>query len=139
MDDAPSLPPLPDPFDEVDDLPSPPPSPPPTSRPEKRQRTAYNDMLDGKRPQKHAHRNRKAKRRKTIQEEGHKPRASTIRKYVATAQPVHTGLDTTNLPVAHGAYAAKVEDKRGEKYGSKQRRTLDDLVRLGFRILPWNG
>lgn len=139
MDDAPLLPPRPDPFDEVDDLPPLVPSPPAPSRPEKRRRTAFNDMVDGKKPQTRSHRNRKEKRQKSIKEDGHKPRASTKSKYVASAQPVQTGLNTADLPAAHGAYVAKVEDKRGEKYGSKQRRTLGDLVRLGINILPWNG
>jgi hypothetical protein len=37
-----------------------------------------------------------------------------------------------------GAYAAKVEDK-SEKYGSKQRRTLAQLIDLKFQVVKWNG
>jgi hypothetical protein len=42
------------------------------------------------------------------------------------------------LPTAHGVYAAKVED-RAEKRGGKQRRSLAELIGLGFQLIPWNG
>ncbi|KAJ7907726.1 hypothetical protein B0H13DRAFT_1879351 [Mycena leptocephala] len=57
---------------------------------------------------------------------------------LSNAVPLATNLDASTLPVAHGTYAGKVEDK-SEKYGSKQYRTLAQLLGLGFRLLKWNG
>jgi hypothetical protein len=48
-------------------------------------------------------------------------------------------LDTTALPAAHGAYAAKAEAKKTEKYGSKKPRTLTELLTKGFHLVRWNG
>ncbi|KAJ7734718.1 hypothetical protein B0H14DRAFT_2198399, partial [Mycena olivaceomarginata] len=42
----------------------------------------------------------------------------------------------SELPAAHGAYAAKVEQ---DTWGSKKRRTLPELIGLGFRLLSWDG
>ncbi|KAF8169555.1 hypothetical protein K438DRAFT_1543653, partial [Mycena galopus ATCC 62051] len=46
--------------------------------------------------------------------------------------------DAATLPTASGAYAAKTEQKP-EKYGSKKRCTLVELISLGFQLIPWNG
>jgi hypothetical protein len=48
-------------------------------------------------------------------------------------------LDTAALPTAHGAYAAKAEGKKTEKYGSKKPCTLTELIAMGFRLVKWNG
>ncbi|KAJ6546742.1 hypothetical protein DFH09DRAFT_858538, partial [Mycena vulgaris] len=53
-------------------------------------------------------------------------------------KPLQAAIDSATLPAAHGAYAAKSADA-DETWGSKKPRTLDELVRLGFRVVPWNG
>ncbi|KAJ7760888.1 hypothetical protein DFH07DRAFT_1021423 [Mycena maculata] len=50
----------------------------------------------------------------------------------------NNSIDEDTLPTAQGAYTAKVESKQ-EKYGSKKRRTLAELIGLGFQVIPWNG
>jgi hypothetical protein len=47
-------------------------------------------------------------------------------------------FNASTLPTARGAYAAKVEDK-AEKYGGKKRRSLAELIALGFQLVRWNG
>jgi hypothetical protein len=42
------------------------------------------------------------------------------------------------LPTAHSAYAAKVENK-SEKHGAKQRRSLAELIAVGFQLIRWDG
>ncbi|KAJ7814508.1 hypothetical protein B0H14DRAFT_3477020 [Mycena olivaceomarginata] len=49
---------------------------------------------------------------------------------------IPTVLDATELPAALGAYTAKVEQ---DTWGSKKRRTLPELIGLGFRLLSWDG
>ncbi|KAJ7840504.1 hypothetical protein B0H14DRAFT_3458046 [Mycena olivaceomarginata] len=49
-----------------------------------------------------------------------------------------TDMSPAQLPSANIAYAAKVED-RAEKRGSKQRRSLAELIGVGFQLIPWNG
>ncbi|KAJ7853838.1 hypothetical protein B0H14DRAFT_3653221, partial [Mycena olivaceomarginata] len=44
----------------------------------------------------------------------------------------------STLPSTFGAYAGKVEGA-GEKYGSKVRRSLPNLLGLGFRLVDWDG
>ncbi|KAJ6467411.1 hypothetical protein C8R45DRAFT_783198, partial [Mycena sanguinolenta] len=43
-----------------------------------------------------------------------------------------------SLPTAQGAYGGKVESK-AEKYGSKRRRSLAELLGLGLQLVPWDG
>jgi hypothetical protein len=70
---------------------------------------------------------------------GYTPRASTIAEQVTPAVPVDVpSFDTAALPTAHGTYGAKVESK-SEKYGSKKRRSLVELIGLGFRLVNWDG
>jgi hypothetical protein len=67
------------------------------------------------------------------------PRASTVAEHVKPAIPLHTpSLDAITLPATHGAYAGKVEDK-DEKYGAKKRRSLAELISLGFQLVRWDG
>ncbi|KAJ7756733.1 hypothetical protein B0H14DRAFT_3512063 [Mycena olivaceomarginata] len=49
------------------------------------------------------------------------------------AVPLAAGFDTSSLPTASGAYSAKVKNKR-ERYGSKVRRSLTNLLGLGFQL-----
>ncbi|KAJ7077508.1 hypothetical protein B0H15DRAFT_743670, partial [Mycena belliarum] len=51
---------------------------------------------------------------------------------------VQTTLDASALPSTYGSYSAKAEDPRS-KYGHKKRRTLPELIALGFRLVPWDG
>ncbi|KAJ6513497.1 hypothetical protein DFH09DRAFT_1433163 [Mycena vulgaris] len=75
-----------------------------------------------------------------IEEHDHPSRLSTLRKHVRTplAQALRSAINANILPAAHGGYTAKneTEDKR---WGSKKRRTLEELVRLGFQAVHWNG
>jgi hypothetical protein len=67
------------------------------------------------------------------------PRTSTIHRFVHGTDPLVTSLDAATLPVARGAYGAKVEQP-GEKRGSKQCRSLTELIfGLNFRLIKWNG
>ncbi|KAJ7873190.1 hypothetical protein B0H13DRAFT_2349172 [Mycena leptocephala] len=124
--------PLPDPFNDVDNLPLPPP---------RRKRPAspsYDDLLATGKPLKNKHRRRAAKRVRTIAQNGYTPRASTIAEQVMPAVPIEAPFfDTAALPTAHGAYGAKVESK-GEKYGSKKPRSLVEPIGLGFRLVNWD-
>ncbi|KAJ7807197.1 hypothetical protein B0H14DRAFT_3882094 [Mycena olivaceomarginata] len=125
--------PPPDPSNDVDDLPPPPP-------PRKRRRSpSFDDVLAAGKPQTGNHRRRAVKRAHKIYEDGYAPSDSAIRDHVLPAEPVAApAFDATNLPAAQGAYAAKVENKK-EKYGSKKRRTLTELIALGFQLIRWNG
>ncbi|KAJ7467008.1 hypothetical protein FB451DRAFT_1401859 [Mycena latifolia] len=131
------LPPPPyDPMNDVDDL-----LPlPQTPRAPSPRRTAFDDMRDGKKPLSRSHRKRQEKRARTKTEEGHAPRPFTLRKHVrpALVKPLRAAINANLLPAARGAYAAKVADG-DELYGRKKRRTLDELVGLGFQIIEWNG
>ncbi|KAJ7436227.1 hypothetical protein FB451DRAFT_1061888 [Mycena latifolia] len=97
-------------------------------------------MRDGKTPLTRSHRNRKEKRARKKAEEGHTPRPFTLRKHLrpALVEPLRSAIAANTLPVAHGAYAARVADAN-ENWGSKKRRTLDELTALGFQIIRWNG
>ncbi|KAJ7803236.1 hypothetical protein B0H14DRAFT_3487658 [Mycena olivaceomarginata] len=81
---------------------------------------------------------RQAKRSRKKKGEGHVPSASTIHEHVKPATPLATGLDASTLPSTFGACAGKVEGA-SEKYGSKVRRSLPNLIGLGFRLVDWDG
>jgi hypothetical protein len=62
-----------------------------------------------------------------------------LREHVQPAQPIHVpSFNASALPTAHGAYAAKVEGQ-AEKRGGKQRRSLAELIGLGFQLVRWDG
>ncbi|KAJ7818846.1 hypothetical protein B0H14DRAFT_2372927 [Mycena olivaceomarginata] len=69
---------------------------------------------------------------------GHVPAASTVSAHVERAVPLATGLTTSTLPAASGAYAAKAEDK-GERYGSKVKCSLANVQGLGLQLVKWDG
>ncbi|KAJ7773776.1 hypothetical protein B0H14DRAFT_3508724 [Mycena olivaceomarginata] len=125
--------PPPDPSNEVDDLPPPPP-------PRKRHRSPnFDDVLATGKPQTGNHRRRAVKCARKIYEDGYTPSDSAIRDHIQPAEPVAApAFDATGLPTAQGTYAAKVENKK-EKCGSKKRRTLTELIALGFQLIRWNG
>ncbi|KAJ7816822.1 hypothetical protein B0H13DRAFT_2217964 [Mycena leptocephala] len=127
-------PPPPDPYNEVDDVS--PSAPPPASK--RRCTPSLDDVVAAGKHHK-SHGRRALKRARKIATEGQVPRASTVRDHILPAHPIHTGLDTTALPAAHGAYAAKAEAKKTEKYGSKKPRTLTELLAKGFHLVRWNG
>ncbi|KAF7348118.1 hypothetical protein MSAN_01764400 [Mycena sanguinolenta] len=124
-----------DPLDDVDDLP-PSPLPAPCKR---RASPTFEEVCATGKPLKSCHRRRAAKRAKTIHEEGHRPRASVIDQQVRQADPLAVpSLNAEALPAAQGAYVAKIETKI-EKRGSKTRRSLAELIGLGFQLIPWDG
>lgn len=152
VDDAWPPPPPPDPWDDVDDD-----NPPPRRKRHRylsptftevvasaeiphtgphRQRPAKPSRLAKKHAQDKAR--RQAKRLKRKKEHGHVPAASTIREHVQPTAPFATNFDTTSLPAALGAYAAKAKDA-DNKYGSKVRRSLHNILGLGFHLVQWNG
>ncbi|KAJ7713836.1 hypothetical protein B0H14DRAFT_3523214 [Mycena olivaceomarginata] len=82
---------------------------------------------------------RALKRMRKIAEVGFTPRASTLREHVQPVQPIYApSFNASALPTAHGAYAAKVEGP-AEKRGGKQRRSLAELIGLGFQLVRWDG
>ncbi|KAF7358609.1 hypothetical protein MSAN_01199600 [Mycena sanguinolenta] len=126
-----------DPLNDVDDLP-PSPSPPPAPR-KRRASPTFEEVCATGKPLKSCHCRRAAKRVKKVHEEGHRPRASVIDQHVRQAEPLAVpSLDAEALPAAHGAYAAKIENKL-EKRGSKTCRSLAELIGLGFQIIHWDG
>ncbi|KAJ7781734.1 hypothetical protein DFH07DRAFT_764761 [Mycena maculata] len=125
--------PPPDPLNDVDDPPPPPPAP------KRRRSPSFDDLLATGKPQTGNHRRRAAKRAKGIESKGYEARASTICDHILPAKPVPApAFDAADLPAAQGAYGAKVESKQ-EKYGHKKRRTLAELIGLGFQVIHWNG
>ncbi|KAJ7080780.1 hypothetical protein B0H15DRAFT_953377 [Mycena belliarum] len=143
VDDDHPTPPAPEPWNDIDDE-----SAPPTPAPPKPCRTAFDDMQAGKMPRTGAqrnapsrsHRNRAERRAKQKCEEGHLPRPSVLRKHVhpGLIEPLQRAVDAATLPAAHGGYTAKAPDA-AELWGSKKRRTLDEVKGMGFTVLPWNG
>ncbi|KAJ7791276.1 hypothetical protein B0H14DRAFT_3500617 [Mycena olivaceomarginata] len=121
-----------DPLNTVDDVPAAP----------SRKRCAsptFEQVVASGPAQSGSHRRRALKRARGVETHGHVARPAAIRKYVGPAQPLHLpAFDAAALPTAHGAYAAKVED-RAEKRGGKQRRSLAELIGVGFQLIPWNG
>jgi hypothetical protein len=130
--------PPPDPLNQVDDLPPPP--------PRKRRASVHFDnvvadgpLLSGPHRLKAPHRCRAEKRARIIESEGHTARPSTLCDHIQSAEPLLApSFDTATLPTAHGAYAAKVETK-SEKHGAKQRRSLAELIAVGFQLIRWDG
>ncbi|KAJ7680001.1 hypothetical protein B0H14DRAFT_3535987 [Mycena olivaceomarginata] len=124
--------PPPDPLNTVDDVPA-------TPSRKRRASPTFDQVVASGPAQTGSHRRRALKCAREIETRGHVARPAALRKYVAPAQPLHLPtFDAAAMPTAHGAYAAKVED-RAEKRGSKQRRSLAELIGLGFQLIPWNG
>ncbi|KAF7326884.1 hypothetical protein MVEN_02582300 [Mycena venus] len=91
----------------------------------------------GARPMSYAHVKRREKRKQAKEQPGgQRPRPATLREHIRAERAIPTALDATELPAAHGAYAAKVEQ---DTWGSKKRRTLPELIGLGFRLISWDG
>jgi hypothetical protein len=155
-----------DPLNSVDDT-WPPPSPPgdideknPPPRPRKRRRSrspTFPEVVASAQPphtgphhqrpakpyrveKSHARDSarRKAKCAKQREERGHIPATSTIDEHVRPAQPLETQLDATSLPSVLGGYAAKAKDA-DKKHGFKVRRSLANLLGLGFQAIEWDG
>ncbi|KAF7347991.1 hypothetical protein MSAN_01751200 [Mycena sanguinolenta] len=47
-------------------------------------------------------------------------------------------FDSSSLPTTYGAYSGKAEQP-GETRGKKKRWGLEELIRLGFQLIRWNG
>ncbi|KAJ7824253.1 hypothetical protein B0H14DRAFT_3469499 [Mycena olivaceomarginata] len=114
--------PLPDPSNDIDDVPA-------TTSRKRRASPTFDEVVAAGPAQSGAHRRHALKRAKAIETSGHGARDATMRKYVEPAQLVSLAAFTRH---------AKVE-ARDEKRGSKQRRTLAELMGLGFQLIPWNG
>ncbi|KAJ7200511.1 hypothetical protein GGX14DRAFT_400506 [Mycena pura] len=135
VDDVWPPPPLPDPWNEVDDLQ---PAPEHCARSTRKSPT-YDHLLATGTPLSGPHRRRAASRARKIAHGGHIPRASTLSKHVAPAHPIRVPtFNATDLPSARGAYAAVVEQKI-EKYGRTKRRSVAELIGLGFQLVQWDG
>ncbi|KAJ7867084.1 hypothetical protein B0H14DRAFT_3441981 [Mycena olivaceomarginata] len=121
--------PPPDPMNEVDDLP---PAPPTRKR---RASPTFDDVVAAGPAHSGPHRRRKphirraAKRARHIEEQGHAARPSAVERHVRSAEPIHVpSFDASTLPVSLGA-----------EYGAKKRRSLAELIGLGFQLIRWNG
>ncbi|KAJ7232097.1 hypothetical protein C8J57DRAFT_1250748 [Mycena rebaudengoi] len=116
------------------DEPAPPPSPPPPSQ---KRTCTMAERIASEKPVPHRHAKRRRRRDAAIESAGQAPHAATIYQQVFPNQAIPTALDANDLPTAtHGAYAAKVES---DTYGCKKRRTLAELLALGFQLVPWDG
>lgn len=126
--DEPPAPPIDDSWmDELDE--------PTAPRPAKRLHMAE-VIASGRRPLPYAHIKRREKRNKTIAKDGQRPRPATLREHIQGDRAIPTQVDTSELPVAHGGYAAKAED---DTWGSKKRRSLPELINMGFELIHWDG
>ncbi|KAJ7185116.1 hypothetical protein B0H12DRAFT_1246765 [Mycena haematopus] len=125
----------PDPWNDVDDVIEPP------APIKKRQRlaTSYDDCIATGKPLTGAHRRRKVRRLRRIEAEGHVSRASVLEEIVKPAKPIAVPtFDASTLPTARGAYSAKTE-RPAETHGSRRRRSVAELIGLGFQLIRWNG
>ncbi|KAJ7157520.1 hypothetical protein C8R43DRAFT_1125210 [Mycena crocata] len=110
----------------------PPPPAPPSPPPPKRVRL---DSVPGRNH--HRHLKRRRVRDSDFDASGHLIKQSTLLAQVATSKSraLSAALDATTLPAAAGGYTAKTGDKRG----SKKRRSLTEVLALGFKLVEWNG
>ncbi|KAJ7179980.1 hypothetical protein C8R43DRAFT_1117322 [Mycena crocata] len=87
----------------------------------------------------HRHAKRQKQRDAAFARTGHVAQQPTLLAQVAANKAANTVIPTTldaaDLPTAHGAYAAK----KGDTHGSKKRRTLAEVLAMGFRLVPWDG
>ncbi|KAJ7093862.1 hypothetical protein B0H15DRAFT_776299 [Mycena belliarum] len=92
-------------------------------------------IASGERPLPYAHIKRRQRRNKKITEEGQRPRPATLREHISAQRAIPTELNASDLQAAHGGYSAKGGDTRG----SKKRRSLPELLGLGFELIRWDG
>ena len=125
--------PPPDPMNEIDDLPAPP-------LPKKRKRaTTFDDCIATGKPQSGPHRRRAVRRKLQIGAEGHTTPASVRSEVTAKAVPIAAPhFDTSTLPAAQGAYGGKTENA-DEKRGKTRKRSVAELIGLGFQLISWDG
>ncbi|KAF7373333.1 hypothetical protein MSAN_00542900 [Mycena sanguinolenta] len=125
--------PLPDPMNEVDDLPD-----PPAKR--KRKRPAiFEDVVRAGKPPTGAHSRSRARRRHRIATQGHSVKPSVKEAIVSQAVPIPIPkFDASTLPAAHGAYGGKTE-QRDETRAKKKRWNVAELLALGFQLIRWDG
>ncbi|KAJ7439668.1 hypothetical protein FB451DRAFT_1107041 [Mycena latifolia] len=102
--------------------------------PRKRARMA-DVIASGSKPLPHAHRKRAAKRKEKIAQTGQRPRPATLREHIRGERAIATDLDASKLDAAHGAYSAK----SGDTYGGQKRRSVAELLGLGFQLIRWDG
>lgn len=126
-------------MDDLDDLPPAPPTRKRRASPSFDAVVAAGPALAGPHRRHRAHAHRAAKRARKIEEHGHVTRPAATRRHVQSSTRLDVNsFDTATLPVALGAYTAKTEGRK-EKYGSKQRRSVAELIGLGFQLIRWNG
>lgn len=82
-----------------------------------------------------SHRRRAAQRAKQKEEQGYATRPSIKAKYMDAAAPIRTSFEVEELPGARGGYTAKI-DAPGS---AKKRYTPEELERLGFTRIKWEG
>jgi hypothetical protein len=104
--------------------------------PPAKRRRSLTDVMATEKPLPYRHIKRRKRRNAAVEASGHSTRAATVYQQVFPSEPISTVLDAEALPAAHGAYAAKVES---DTYGSKKRRTLTELLVLGFQLIRWDG
>ncbi|KAJ7226561.1 hypothetical protein C8J57DRAFT_1535044 [Mycena rebaudengoi] len=63
-------------------------------------------------------------------------RNAAIKQQVSVEHPIHMAVDAEALPVAHGAYATRIEN---DTHSCKKWCTLQELIGLGFHLVRWDG
>lgn len=88
------------------------------------------------RPQRSNNRHRRRHRAEGIAKDGH-PRGSgkAFERFVLTAEPIRTHLESEELPIAKGGWVAA----NCSYYGAKVKRELEKMKAQGFTHIPWKG
>ncbi|KAJ7020576.1 hypothetical protein C8F04DRAFT_1274881 [Mycena alexandri] len=111
-------------------------APPPAKRPRVDMRHHMATHQPDIKPPPRGHVTRRLKRNAKIAKDGQVPCASTVHAQVRPEATIPTSLATEELPAAHGGYAAKA---KCDHYGAKKRRTLTELIAVGFQLIKWDG
>ncbi|KAK7040635.1 hypothetical protein R3P38DRAFT_2513428 [Favolaschia claudopus] len=138
-----------EPDDDLDgiDEECPPPYPiieqPPAQPPPPNKRPRPTDLADEGPPERKklsgSHLRRKNRRATEIPESGHTPRPSSVQQHVRPALYIPAPfIDAMALPTTSCGYLAKTEGN-AERNGRKKRRTLKEMISLGFQLVVWDG
>ncbi len=63
------------------------------------------------------------------------PSDYALRKTLQAASTIPASIDLTDLEMAYGAYIGV----NASYYGAKVRYTLERLLKMGFRLIRWDG